>query len=331
MPRLSIEKRIRIVEGIKDGKSQRAIAKIEKINQCTVRKLWIKYMDTGSVFDRVKSGRPRKTSVRDERLLCILSKKSPFKCAPDLHKDACLEGKCSISTVKRILIKYGLRGRIAAKKPLLTRKHIKARLQWCRQYQCFSIDQWKNVIFSDESRVQLLPRNQTRVRRLPNCRYSPSYTQGTLKYGGLTIMVWGAIKGDGSRYLMKCPDRLDSIKYQLLLTKGLRKLYNYDNIFMQDGAPCHKSKSTLDFLDGRNICVLADWPAQSPDLNIIENLWSILKARIRKRIITNIDQLWECAQQEFYAIDNKIIIDLFESIPRRLQRIISNKGYPCKY
>ena len=57
-------------------------------------------------------------------------------------------------------------------------------------------------------------------------------------------MVWGTIKGDGSRMLIRCPIRLDSISYQAVLDEGLRDILSEASIFMQDGAPCHRSRST---------------------------------------------------------------------------------------
>ena len=87
----------------------------------------------------------------------------------------------------------------------------------------------------------------------------------------------------------------------------------------------------MKFMDDNNICLLSDWPAQSPNLNIIENLWSILKTRVRKRIISNNTDLWEVIKEEFYALDNATIINLYSSIPARLNKVIKAKGYQIKY
>ena len=71
---------------------------------------------------------------------------------------------------------------------------------------------------------------------------------------------------------MQVPPILNSEDYQTVLVRFFIPLLKNDSIFMQDGTPCHRSQSTLDFLDLSNIGLLSDWPAQSSDLNILENL-----------------------------------------------------------
>jgi len=79
-------------------------------------------------------------------------------------------------------------------------------------------------------------------------------------------------------------------------------------------------------LDNKKVYLLADWPPQSLDANIIENLWSMLKAKVQKRCPKSQNELLEPIEQEFHSIYDSIIIDLYNSIPRRLQAILDAKG-----
>jgi len=80
-------------------------------------------------------------------------------------------------------------------------------------------------------------------------------------------MCWGAILGNGSRTLISCPTRIDSDIYINILKEGLPNICKGDSIFMHDGALCHQSKKTSEYLDRTNICLLSDWPSQSTNLN----------------------------------------------------------------
>ena len=153
----------------------------------------------------------------------------------------------------------------------------------------------------------------------------------TVKFGGMSLMVWGAINGDGRRILIRCPDIMNSVSYQAILSKGLFDVCDRETIFMQDGAPCHRSKSTVQYLENNNICYISDWPAQSPDLNIIENLWSILKLRISKLNPTSTDHLWHLCKSEWAKISNEEIERLYNSIPRRIASILKANGLNTKY
>ena len=72
---------------------------------------------------------------------------------------------------------------------------------------------------------------------------------------------------NGSKYI-------ELLKEKLLLHMEIHNC----TIFMHDGAPCHKSKLVQQFLDSQHIKML-DCPKSSPDLNPIENLWALMKAK----------------------------------------------------
>ncbi len=68
------------------------------------------------------------------------------------------------------------------------------------------------------------------------------------------------------------------------------QLFKDDFIFQQDLAPAHTAKSTKSWLNGHGVGVL-DWPANSSDLNPIENLWGIVKRKMRNKRPKKADEL----------------------------------------
>jgi transposase len=101
---------------------------------------------------------------------------------------------------------------------------------------------------------------------------------------------------------------------------------------MQDNDPKHTSKKAKEWLRVQNVRVLS-WPANSPDLNPIENLWRYLEMKLRERKtrFSNKDDLWEILQEEWYKIDLEIIKKLYISILRRINECIGKKGSHTSY
>ena len=331
MKHISEDLKTLIIENLLEGKTQRTVSKEFKVAQTSISYIWKKYLRDGTVKNRLNPGRPLKSSERDRRSIIMKSKRNPTWTAKKIYDEVQVTTPLSIWSVRRILRAGGLFGRIGAKKPLLNKGHVNKRLKWCKAYQHNDTDFWRKVMFTDESKVELFSCRRKYVRRPIGTRLLNRYVCKTVRHGGVSLMVWGAILGDGSRILIKCPPRLDSVGYQGVIKIGLRKMYESDVLFLQDGAPCHRSKSTLTFLEREKVCYISDWPAQSPDLNIIENLWAHLKSELAKHCPKSSDELWNTLETIWYSIPNKIISDLYDSIPRRLQAVIKNRGLHTTY
>ena len=127
---------------------------------------------------------------------------------------------------------------------------------------------------------------------------------------------------------------VDSLVYQDVLDEGLIStadcLYPDGWILQQDNARPHTSASTKKFFHERQINVL-EWPIRSPDLNCIENLWSVLKQNLEKSIPTSLKDLESKIERAWEEISREEVYKLIESMPKRLQLCIEAQGGEIPY
>lgn len=324
-----MEKRKCIERHLNEGKSQSEIARLLKISRSSVQLIQKKSVRGLGLQDQQKSGRPQVLSKRDKHALIVQSKKNPFLTARQVKISANVL-KASISTVKRVLRQNNLMGRVAAPKPLINRQQRQKRLKFCRAHKHWNSQDWKRVIFSDECKIELKSRRRQFVRRPVGSRFNHKYVKGVTKFVQ-GIMVWGAMRSDGARAIVRCPQTLDSTAYQDVLSEGLPRVYNTRFIFQQDGATCHRSKSTTHYLTQKCIRTLPDFPPQSPDLTIIENIWDLLKRQVECRQPCTLEELWKVIQEEWEKIPASIFERLYESMPNRVAAVLNSNGRSTSY
>ena len=74
-----------------------------------------------------------------------------------------------------------------------------------------------------------------------------------------------------------------------------------------------------------------DWPARSPDLSPIENLWSILKNNVYRRNPKDVFELEDFIFEEWDRLDDELVGRLARSFPRRLEQVIEAGGSIIDY
>ncbi len=147
-----------------------------------------KYKKTGSVKDLPRSGRPRKTSEREDRHLALSVARNPKTNATWLAKrlvPGLFKNRISRFTVRRRLREWDFGPHTAAKKPLLSYDNIQKRLEWAKAHIDWTVEDWKRVLFSDESPFCLFQSYGRKiVWRRKGERYKPNCLEKTVKHGG---------------------------------------------------------------------------------------------------------------------------------------------------
>jgi len=121
-------------------------------------------------------------------------------------------------------------------------------------------------------------------------------------------------------------------KYAVPTLKAQARKVKRRFVFQEDNAPVHTAKVARDFLHSNNVELLP-WPPQSPNLNLIEEFWSILESGLRKHKPgpSNIQELEKMVIEEWKSIPKEIYQNLNSSMPSRIQAVISANGGHTKY
>lgn len=124
--------------------------------------------DGGRIADAPRSGRPR-VSEEEDKLIIAAAVADPFLSAKEIKKELGLHVSCD--TIRRRLQEAGLKNCTAAQKPYLTENQRRQRLEFARAYEHWGVEEWGQVIFTDESTFCTRWDQQQRVWRPLNCRY----------------------------------------------------------------------------------------------------------------------------------------------------------------
>jgi transposase len=261
-----------------NGLTQVEIAGHIGISQSCISKFLKRHQLCGLTGKKVLSGRKRKISIDLTRKIIEIVKGNRRLSAPKLV--ALLEYEDNLivspSTVKRVIHRHGFRACSPRKVPFISPESKKKRLAWAKAMIVKPKEYWRRVIWTDESKFNLFSSDgKLWVWRAVGEAFDEKCTSKTVKHGGGNVMVWGCMSAVGTGNLALIDGKMYAPKYIKLLQNNLvssaRKLNLDEWVFQQDNDPKHTSKLSMSYFEANDIEVM-DWPAQSPDLNVIEHV-----------------------------------------------------------
>jgi transposase len=330
----------RIIALIQDGRSQRYVAQFLDVSRCSVQRAVKRFQQTGEYTRRRGSGRGKCTTARDDRFLALRVLRNRKTTAVNARNELQEVRGVAVSerTVRRRLVGHNLNARRPANGPQLTRQHRVGRLHFGREHQNWGIEEWGQILFTDESRFCLKsPDGRQRIWRRRGERFAQCNIVPKLNFGGGSIMVWGGISIEARTELVvvnggaMTADRYirDIIEPHVV---PFAPLIGDDFMLMHDNARPHVARIVNEYLDEVELNRLV-WPPKSPDLNPIEHVWDMVGRRVRSRIPApaNLRELSVAVVQECDEIDQNDIRHLIEGMPRRMEAVVRARGGNTRY
>lgn len=318
-----------VIEGKKKHSNHSQIARKVKTTRKTVRTVLQKYQETGLVEDRPRSGRKRKFTQKEAKEMVKKAKKGRF--ATQIARES--KKKPHVSTVRKYLKKGGIKWLKKKKIQHLSEHHKTKRVEYSHRMKSYN---WNKVLFSDE-KTFYLGSSSDYAWQDPNNRIFEEKIFYPKK-----INVWGGIGTHMKTKLYYFDRNLNSELYEKILKARIKEKQlifaprcpknlckNYE--FLQDNAKYHKTtevmKTIEDIVGDRYI----EHPANSPDLNPMEDMWSYLDSKVKEARPKTISSLKRTLTRAWNDLDWSYAAKSTKSMSRRLRKCKECGGQRLDY
>ena len=216
-----------------------------------------------------KGGRPRQWSETDVKNIKLQVQRGEEETAAALARNFRFHGghTLSVDTMERILHKYKYMAYLKGRKPMLSKLNQQKRLQFAKSVAHWTKEQWRRVIFLDESPFPLYPTSGREwFWKHRNEPVRPRQVRPTMQHGGGFVKIWGCLTSEGPGFMANITSDLNQDKYIMTLgnflggtIRSYQLLKEEEVIFQQDNAPVHKAKRTEAWIRQQPFKLLS-WP-----------------------------------------------------------------------
>lgn len=210
-----------VVALLKSGLSSHQITSQLGLSHATISRIHHKHCPE---VPKPTGGRPKKLSENDLRYAARLVTSGKADNAVQVTKALrTLNNQPLLAqTVRNHMKEHGLKARVKKKRPLLSIKHRKARMDYAIAHLHDIVDDYKKVIWSDETKINRLGSDGRQYVWVdPRMGFTEREVIGTQKFGGGSLMFWGCMTWEGVGYGCRIEGKMDADLYCSILEEQL--------------------------------------------------------------------------------------------------------------
>jgi transposase len=279
------------------------------------------FVTTGDVEGERRSGRPRVVRDEVEEVVDKAIKRKRHATGQELADvvEETTGTRVSARTMRRVRRRLHYHPVHISVKPALTERHMEARLAWCQEHLH---DNVRSFVFLDEMGVCL--DHHRRLYWIKHGEARPVKETMPLK---VRLNVWGAVWWEGKSDLHITRDNFNSEKYVEVLEATLSPHVPMGRRrFIQDGVPFHWTHAVTGWFSDHQVRLVEDFPAKSPDLNIVEYVWGWMKYHIAGDEPHDADSLEEAIESAWESLAQVTIQHFMEHMTTVMREIIAADG-----
>lgn len=300
------------------------------------------YKKHKNVNDKPRSGRPGKISaiVREAAVTLVAEEQSVPAATAILKPQQLLDSSIHHKTVLRAVTQV-MDCKPVQTRPILNNASRAKRVKFSRQQHdpdtLIAIDSTYFTLGTVQRRRRYWTRKGTSaVAGRPN-KSQQLHVYGGITAHGTTQLVFvsgttghnkvyynrkGALSGVGAQEFQ------DIMKNKLMPdAKQIEAIAGLGSFtWLIDNAPGHSAKTTKQFLGSNGIDYCKDWPANSPDLNPIENAWAWMKQKVYSKHYNTLAELKRAVLATWAALPNSMCRNLMHSLQERKAICLARKG-----
>lgn len=329
----SATEKVKMIQRRESGVSCSDIARELQRDPKTV-KLWLDRWDAEqSIEVKPKSGAKRSLNSNEEAHLIVHAQQNQYMTAPMLKSHFGFE--CTDRSIQYYLNRNDINSFKSPVKPAIVAVNREGRVGFARELLNWTVNDWKKVVFSDESSFynkRSCSRRVWRYRGVEEPEQPVPITNRRFR-----VNVWAVISHERIEFISKVSNKFNSQKYLELLEQVVPMTRNNipNVIWMHDNVRFHRTEMIEQYFERMGVQKMK-WPPQSPDMNPIENLWGLISQKLNVMVDEDgnaktpeelFERIVDCAAD----ISPEILTNLYTSLPNRWKLVLEKNGGPTRY